>query len=112
MTDAGAPDADVSRDSVEGALVWLSAATVIWLAAFFLALAAGLNFLAGAVGILGFLTLLPEFVSMLSRWGSRPRRIHSTGYLRAAIDYRGWAVWAVYTQAGQLALVLFFAITG
>lgn len=111
MTDVDATYADDSRDSVEGALVWLCAATVIWVAAFVLALGAGLNWLAGAVGILGFLTLVPEFVSMLSRWGRRPRRQPSPGYLRAAIDYRGWGVWAVYTEVAQFALVLFFAIT-
>lgn len=111
MTDGSTLETNDSRDSVEGALIWLSTATAIWLAAFFLALTAGLNFLAGAVGIFGFLNL-PELVSALSKWKSRPRRHHSTGYLRAAMNYRGSAVWAVYTQAGQLALVLFFAVTG
>ncbi len=112
MNEAGATNADISRDSVEGALAWLCAATVIWLAALLLALTASLNFLAGAVGIFGFLNLLPEFVSELSKWDNRPRRRHSAGYLRAAIDYRGRAVWAVYTDLGWLAIVLFFVITG
>lgn len=112
MSSERSSDVDGARDSIEGALVWLCAATVIWLTAVVVAVVAGMGFLVAVVGIFGFLYLVPEYVSILSQWGSRPRRHNSSGYLRAAIDYRGKGVWTVYANVGQLALVLFFAISG
>ena len=99
-----------SESDASGKLFWFCIATIIWLAALALALAGGSGWLAAVVGIHGFLFVIPEGFSVLGTWHSCRHEERSQSIFRAALRYRGNALWLVYIEAGQLALVVCFVM--